>query len=219
MKRQRRRKDEYDYKRLGDKYSGNESDDEVELYPKKIYQEMPTVEKVVEEGDTLQSLAIQYGCSVADLKRLNHILNDNEIYAKGIVKVPDRPFTAILAGVHSSGRNSPNGQTALKKNDCLDSLEHKLTSSLLLNIPNTSKNESFNEIIFNSTISSKACDNVNENECEDLYEEEEEVTLLPKPFQESSPEIITKFSCSGADADISWIALIACIIIVIVAVP
>ncbi|GJQ76520.1 hypothetical protein Trydic_g2223 [Trypoxylus dichotomus] len=192
MKRQRRRRDEHEYKRLSDKYSDNGSDDEVELYPKKIYQEIPTVEKVVEEGDTLQSLAIQYGCSVAELKRLNHILNDNEIYAKGIVKVPDRPFSTILAGVHSSGRNSPNGQSTLKKNECLDSLENKLTSTLLLNVPTTSKNEGL---------------------CE------EEVTLLPNALQESHPEVISKFSCSGADADISWIALIVCIIIVIVAVP
>ncbi|KAK9745076.1 LysM domain [Popillia japonica] len=138
MKRQKLRRDEYEYRKLGDKHS-DDSGDEVELYPKKLYQEPPTVEKIVEEGDTLQSLAIRYGCSVAELKRLNHILNDNEIYAKGVVKVPDRPFSTILAGVHSSGRSSPTGRVALKKSDHLECLENKLKSSLLLDIPSTTR--------------------------------------------------------------------------------
>ncbi|KAI4467498.1 hypothetical protein MML48_2g00011417 [Holotrichia oblita] len=211
------RRDEYEYKKLGDKCS-DDSGDDVELYPKKLYQEPPTVEKVVEEGDTLQSLAIRYGCSVAELKRLNHILNDNEIYAKGVVKVPDRPFSTILAGVHSSGRSSPTGRTALKKIDHLDSLESKLKTSLLLNIPSTSKSKNFNEVIFNSTIASKPCEVINETQQETSYDDEE-ITLLPKSVQKSSPEVVSKFTCSGADADISWIALIICIIIVIVAVP
>lgn len=60
----RLRRDEYEYRKLGDKHS-DDSGDEVELYPKKLYQEPPTVEKIVEEGDTLQSLAIRYGCSVS----------------------------------------------------------------------------------------------------------------------------------------------------------
>lgn len=154
---------------------------------------------------------------MAELKRLNHILNDNEIYAKGVVKVPDRPFSTILAGVHSSGRSSPTGRVALKKSDHLECLENKLKSSLLLDIPSTSKSKNFNEVIFNSTIASKPRDIYEQQEepaCDD-----EEITLLPKSAQKSSPEIVSKFTCSGADADISWIALIICIIIVIVAVP
>lgn len=63
----RRRRDEYEYRRIGGKYSdeSDDDDDEVELLPRKVYKEPPTVEKVVEEGDTLQSLAIRYSCSVS----------------------------------------------------------------------------------------------------------------------------------------------------------
>lgn len=155
---------------------------------------------------------------VAELKRLNHILNDNEIYAKGVVKVPDRPFSTILAAVHSSGRNSPNGKTTIKKNDHLDLLENKLRNSLLLDVPSTSNSESFNEVIFNSTISSKSCDTINENESETLCDDEH-VTLLPRPLQRQYPEVVSKISCSGVDADISWIALVVIIIIAVVTLP
>lgn len=154
---------------------------------------------------------------IAELKRLNNIHRENEIYAKRTIKVPNRPFSTALAGVHISGTSSPEENAALKKDIDVNSINSKLNVTLL-NIPsNSAGNETdFNNIIFNSSISAKICDN------SDVAEDasDEEVTLLPTVAHEvvEEPEV-TALSCSGADGDIPWIALIVCIVILVFAVP
>lgn len=88
----------------------------------------------------------------------------------------------------------------------------------LLNIPNNSTgNETdFNNIIFNSRVSPKICDN--NDVTEDVSDEE--VNLLPPAASEIVEEpVVSRISCSGADGDIPWIALIICIVILVFAVP
>ncbi|XP_036332154.1 uncharacterized protein LOC118743526 isoform X2 [Rhagoletis pomonella] len=70
-----------------------------------------TIEAKVEEGDTLQALALRFHCSVADIKRINKIDKDNEIYARKVVKIPVTPHSILLETlpiVHKSGSNSPS---------------------------------------------------------------------------------------------------------------
>lgn len=86
-----------------------------------------------------------------------------------------------------------------------------------MNIPNSAAgNENdFNNIIFNSSISPKICDN-------DVTEDasDEETNLIATAASETVKEpVVTRISCSGADGDIPWIALIICIVILIFAVP
>ncbi|CAH1966991.1 unnamed protein product [Acanthoscelides obtectus] len=116
MIKQRQKNRVYDvsHSRLQDNLRGkdNASDsggEETELFvrnksPKK---DIPTVEKLVQDGDTLQSLAIRYHCTIEELKRLNNIHKENEIFARTTIRVPHRPFAMALAGVHSSGTTSP----------------------------------------------------------------------------------------------------------------
>lgn len=56
--------------------SSDESNEEMELFvkPKPKRKEIPTIEKIIEEGDTLQSLAIKCGCSVC-LKTKNNFVS------------------------------------------------------------------------------------------------------------------------------------------------
>ncbi|VEN48273.1 unnamed protein product [Callosobruchus maculatus] len=112
--RQKNRLYNTSYKRLQDDLSGKENgsdsgDEETELFVRNKPQkkEIHTVEKLIQEGDTLQSLAIRYHCTIEDLKRLNSIHKENEIFARPTIRVPHRPFTMALAGVHSSGTTSP----------------------------------------------------------------------------------------------------------------
>ncbi|XP_018575717.1 lysM and putative peptidoglycan-binding domain-containing protein 3 [Anoplophora glabripennis] len=209
------------YRRLDkEKGSGSDSGDETELFVRNKPQkrEIPSMEKEVEDGDTLQSLAIRYHCTIADLKRLNNIHRENEIFAKRTVKVPLRPFTMALAGVHISGTTSPitSNEPSTSKLIDIESLNTRLSENLL-NVPNGSKNE-VNEIIFNSHITQKPCDRL----IEELDEENcEEVHLLPVQNR-SLPEadaVVSRLNCSGVDGDISWIALIVCIVIVVFAIP
>lgn len=66
------------YSRLDkEKMSSGESDEEMELFVKSKPKTniIPTIEKVVEEGDTLQSLAIRYGCTVSEFTKLILLTN------------------------------------------------------------------------------------------------------------------------------------------------
>lgn len=141
---------------------------------------------------------------------MNNIHKENEIYAKRSIKVPSRPFSSALAGVHISGTSSPDTDI-LKKEIDLNSLNSKLEESLA---PNHIDQTKVNAIIFNSHIIPKICD---PDEADDG--DEEDVRLLPQSPQAVEEVITSKISCSGADGDIPWIALIICIVVLVFAVP
>nr|XP_020450284.1 lysM and putative peptidoglycan-binding domain-containing protein 3 isoform X2 [Monopterus albus]XP_020450285.1 lysM and putative peptidoglycan-binding domain-containing protein 3 isoform X2 [Monopterus albus]XP_020450286.1 lysM and putative peptidoglycan-binding domain-containing protein 3 isoform X2 [Monopterus albus] len=56
----------------------------------------------IQEGDTLNSIALQYHCSVADLKRANNLLTEQDFFALRSVKIPVRRFS-VLTESHSTG--------------------------------------------------------------------------------------------------------------------
>ncbi|CAG9765957.1 unnamed protein product [Ceutorhynchus assimilis] len=208
-----RQKNKYKHIDKRDKASGSSSDDgeETELFvrnksPKK---EIPTLEKSIEEGDTLQSIAIRYHCTIEDLKRLNNIHKENEIYARRTIKVPHRPFTEALATVHSGSTTSPIEMTepSTSKLIDIDMLETKLTQQQSV----------VNQIIFNSNFSNKTSDRMEDST---VLDSNEDVSLLPEYMHlPQSDPIISRLSCNGSDWDISFPALIVCIVLVIFAVP
>nr|CAI5868131.1 unnamed protein product [Callosobruchus analis] len=177
MIKQRQKNRFYDasYKRLQNNLSGTENaidsgDEETELFVRKKTQKREThaVEKLIQEGDTLQSLAIRYHCTIEDLKRLNNIHKENEIFARPTIRVPQRPFGISLAGVHSSGTTSPtDGMPSNAKIVDITSLNNKLKDSIL----KPANGENVNEIIFNSSIIQKPpCERL-DDVCEALTEE------------------------------------------------
>ncbi|CAH0552207.1 unnamed protein product [Brassicogethes aeneus] len=213
IQRQKMKKYVTEYKKVD-----KDSDEETELLrlktPKK---EIPSIAKEVEENDTLQSLAIRYNCTIEDLKRLNGIQKENEIFAKRTIKVPYRPFTMAI-GTHVSGKSSPSEITeeiVTSNLIDLDQFHTELNKNLESLLPKEENELEVNNIIFNSNLKSNKYHDVQEEQLIDYVEEE--VNLLPQI--EELPTATLKLKCSGADGDISWIALIICIGVVIVAVP
>ncbi|XP_056231507.1 lysM and putative peptidoglycan-binding domain-containing protein 3 isoform X2 [Seriola aureovittata] len=69
----------------------------------------------IQEGDTLNSIALQYHCSVADIKRANNLLTEQDFFALRSVKIPVRRFS-VLTETHSTGplkSASPSGARRL----------------------------------------------------------------------------------------------------------
>ncbi|XP_054466598.1 lysM and putative peptidoglycan-binding domain-containing protein 3 [Anoplopoma fimbria] len=60
----------------------------------------------IQEGDTLNSIALQYHCSVADIKRANNFLTEQDFFALRSVKIPVRRFS-VLTETHSTGPLKP----------------------------------------------------------------------------------------------------------------
>ncbi|KPP71982.1 hypothetical protein Z043_109058 [Scleropages formosus] len=46
------------------------------------------LERDISHGDTLNTLALQYGCKVADIKRVNNLIREQDLYALKSIKIP-----------------------------------------------------------------------------------------------------------------------------------
>jgi len=71
-----------------------------------------TIECDIQPSDTLSSLALKYNIQLAELKRVNNILNDAEFFALKRIKIPVRPtslLNELLPGVHSEESRNNNG--------------------------------------------------------------------------------------------------------------
>ncbi|XP_072167105.1 lysM and putative peptidoglycan-binding domain-containing protein 3-like [Diadema setosum] len=58
--------------------------------------EFEFVEKDIGEGDTLQTISLQYGCRVSELKRINNLIADQDFFALRKLKVPMRKDGLLL---------------------------------------------------------------------------------------------------------------------------
>ncbi|CAN8005161.1 unnamed protein product [Ixodes hexagonus] len=59
--------------------------------------ETPVFEHKIVEGETLQGLALRYGCSVGTLRHLNNLLSDQDFFALVVLKVPARIHNLVTA--------------------------------------------------------------------------------------------------------------------------
>ncbi|KAM9853928.1 lysM and putative peptidoglycan-binding domain-containing protein 4 [Aulostomus maculatus] len=53
-------------------------------YPRSVH----LLEREVLDGDSLNKLALQYGCKVADIKRINSLMQEQDLFALKSVKIP-----------------------------------------------------------------------------------------------------------------------------------
>lgn len=96
--------------RNSQKYEGKYSDDE-DISLVNVGNAPPPppldqcVETEVQPGDTLPSLALKYNVALAELKRVNNILKENEFYALKRIRIPVKPaslLTELLPSVHEA---------------------------------------------------------------------------------------------------------------------
>lgn len=59
----------------------------------------------IQEGDTLNSIALQYHCTVADIKRANSLLKEQDFFALRSIKIPVKRFS-ILTETHINAPGS-----------------------------------------------------------------------------------------------------------------
>ncbi|NXE60579.1 LYSM4 protein, partial [Calcarius ornatus] len=56
------------------------------------------LERELTEEDSLNKLALQYGCKVADIKRVNNFIREQDLYALKSIKIPPEPGAGGSAG-------------------------------------------------------------------------------------------------------------------------
>ncbi|XP_051876436.1 lysM and putative peptidoglycan-binding domain-containing protein 3 [Pristis pectinata] len=69
----------------------------------------------IQEGDTLNALALQYCCTVADIKRVNNLINDQDFFALRSIKIPVKKIT-LLGEKHSPVASRLVPRVALESN-------------------------------------------------------------------------------------------------------
>nr|KAF6441336.1 LysM domain containing 3 [Rousettus aegyptiacus] len=89
--------------------------------------------KDIQEGDTLNAIALQYCCTVADIKRVNNLISDQDFFALRSIKIPVKKFSSLTETLYPpKGRQAsrplsvqfvPEQQEILSPNDSLSSSE------------------------------------------------------------------------------------------------
>ncbi|XP_076021275.1 lysM and putative peptidoglycan-binding domain-containing protein 3 [Genypterus blacodes] len=68
----------------------------------------------IQEGDTLNSISLQYHCSVADIKRANNLLTEQDFFALRAIKIPVRRFS-VLTETHITGPLKPASPSGVRR--------------------------------------------------------------------------------------------------------
>lgn len=164
-------------------------------------------------GDTISSISIRFNCSVQDIKRLNKIDKDNEIFALKVVKVPltaQNVLLDTLPKVHKSGQNSPNNK--LKVSSSVD-------ATLELNYEKEKLEEKLLVASVSSAVFSKPKDFTDRGEIETSSED----PLIDRSQFRGYPRQIAPrndyLSFNGSDCELNWIVLLVCILAVCVIAP
>ncbi|XP_030370240.1 lysM and putative peptidoglycan-binding domain-containing protein 4 [Scaptodrosophila lebanonensis] len=196
-----------------------------------------TLEVKVQEGDTLQALALRFHCSVGDIKRLNKIDRENEIHAHRIIRIPVTVHNVLLGNgtdalpaVHRSGNNSPrhnaDRELGIERNP-LEDARLMLDERLLVAAVNASGGE--------QPSTSKAA----ANRSNDFYERvggmgfPDDAANMERPLDESEMLLdrhapllrpipgpsLRAIDWSGSDCDMSWICLLIFILALCVVIP
>ncbi|XP_062246708.1 lysM and putative peptidoglycan-binding domain-containing protein 4 [Platichthys flesus] len=53
------------------------------------------LERKLEDGDNLNKLALQYGCKVADIKRVNNLMQEQDLFALTSIKIPVQKHSVL----------------------------------------------------------------------------------------------------------------------------
>ncbi|XP_055628654.1 lysM and putative peptidoglycan-binding domain-containing protein 4 [Toxorhynchites rutilus septentrionalis] len=186
------------------------------------------LEAQVLPGDTLQAVALRYNCTIAELKKLNKIDKENEIYARKIIKVPITPHSILLETlpkVHSSGSSSPKNIPDVSRSFA-SVLEKQTNLDEKLIVAAVSSASYKNDSVKDAATHSKHLDETY-TDLETLSNDEtlsrqpllsgeyDENLPLPRPLRLPASD----FSCNGSDCDISWICLLVFILALCFAIP
>lgn len=130
---------------------------------------------------------------VAQIKQANNILRDNEVFALRKVRVPVSAFSSLrdeVPGVHSSHHNQKKTANQNEETDSrVAQSDEELHDPLLTPIP----------------LPRLPLVELSDSELPDLG-------LAQPCVREKRPDGI--YNCSGADCGISWIALLACTLVI-----
>ncbi|XP_077287510.1 lysM and putative peptidoglycan-binding domain-containing protein 3 [Arctopsyche grandis] len=226
-------KDDLDYNAYG-KYS-DDSGDEIDLPIRSSHKPQQFVEADIQDGDTLQAIALRFNCSIAALKIANNIHKENEIYARRKLKIPIKAFsllTETLPAVHTSGSNSPTKVKDILQEDSgiiPPSLDINLQQKLIVASVNSAevrspaRDNKSQETLFESipSTSGQFLNGVHNFTDDSVNGSESLPLLIESVHHDPSVEdiVLKEFTSKGDDFGIKWIHLLLLMLLLCVVIP
>ncbi|NXP04324.1 LYSM3 protein, partial [Thinocorus orbignyianus] len=162
----------------------------------------------IREGDTLNAIALQYCCSVADIKRVNNLINDQDFFALRSVKIPVKKFS-LLTETHAS----PKGRPALRP--AQSSLEAQETSLL----DNFSANETAGSFLREVDRDIEEIVKCNDTKRDNLNEVVSALAAQQSSFEPDGKTKKSKDPYYGADWGIGWWTAVVIMLIIGIVTP
>ncbi|KAK6643154.1 hypothetical protein RUM43_004657 [Polyplax serrata] len=164
----------------------NKCDEDVALstHKKQVF-----LEKEIKLDDTLQSVALEFNVPVAELKRINNIHKDNEIFARKVIKVPANPLSILLERDYFAQRDPEIDSPPQGECDVIVETINNSNSVTLNNVPKNNQSEQ-EKREFPPAVSEEA---------------QEYAALLNTTVEHKTSDVM---SCSGADWGIPWHVLL-----------
>lgn len=201
-----------------------DSNDHSEIQLHRIKPQDHFIEAQVQEGDTLQAIALRFYCSISELKRINQIHKDNEIFARRTIKVPVTPYSVLTELMPSKTETTPSTST-----NTSNAISHLLSANNELfsqdNILTNQANENddlqcsidCNSVVMNSSIAPSI---VPYTDSEQNDPATEDTQLLP-PKEKISVEavVVKELTSHGADFGLKWFHLLCVVLILGVVTP
>lgn len=137
---------------------------------------------------------------VSELKRINSIHKDNEIYARKIIKVPSNPLSLLLEKEYFSKSDNNEAATGPASVESASQPCQSNYDSIVETVNSSNFNPRTSDVIAQEEECDGSCASKSEKESPD-----ESVFLLGAVAEEKRSDVM---SCNGADWGISWHMLI-----------
>ncbi|XP_063312822.1 lysM and putative peptidoglycan-binding domain-containing protein 3 [Pelobates fuscus] len=160
------------------------------------------------EGDTLNSIALQYSCTVADLKRVNNFINEQDFFALRSIKIPVKRFS-VLTESHFSPKVKPSRTLSFQA-----SLDPQEGDQNIATLPSDNADSFFQEVDRDIENIVKSTDTKKENLHEVVSALTQDVSFVPelKPAKRKDPYF-------GADWGLGWWTAVVIMVIVGIVTP
>ncbi|XP_043533470.1 lysM and putative peptidoglycan-binding domain-containing protein 4 [Chiloscyllium plagiosum] len=159
----------------------------------------------VVDGDNLNTFALQYGCSVADLKRVNHLIREQDFFALKTIKIPVKKHSLLTEAHEEAKRRQPfsaNNRASTFVEGCIATGQGTNENKLNIYFEEIDKGI---ERVIQST-----------DQCKDRLEE---VVYCQKPNGFNSSPLSPKDVHHGADWGIRWWNAVVIMLLVGIIVP
>ena len=138
------------------------------------------IEVSISPDDTLLSLSMKFNVTVSDLKRLNSLQNDRDVYALSFVKIPIKKNSIFAEQYEGQLKYGDANLTRLNTNSRLDSsLEREIAEIKLLN--EQSDEELVKPVVSSAAVPSRNTNLIMETRFDEDIEDQSDTTALLNP--------------------------------------